>query len=125
MNIRNKADIAQIIRSKEPLSDDDGKEFAEAVVRLILDLSKEDGKIRQISLGSEWAVSYLLLQGSQVTHYRGYPDNFIQKQSSMGAAIILTGVGETQSDNKDAMLQGGIYAVGEYRKPESTSFRTP
>ena len=78
-------------------------------MRLILDLSKTEGKIRQISLGSEWAVSYLLLQGSQVMHYRGYPDHIVQKQSGMGAAIILTGVGETQSDNKDAVLQGEIY----------------
>ena len=118
-NIRNKEDIAQIIRSKEPLTDDDGKEFAEAVVRLILDLSKAEGKIRQISLGSEYAVSYVLLQGSQVTHYSGYPNHIVKRPSGVGAAIILTGVGETQSDNKDAVLQGGIYAVGEFRKPES------
>jgi hypothetical protein len=50
----HKEDIATIIRSKEPLTDDGGKEFAEAVVRLILGLSNTEGKIQGISSGSSW-----------------------------------------------------------------------
>lgn len=79
-----------MIRSKEPLMDDDGKEFAEVVVRLILYLSNTEGKIQKISIGSEWGMSYVLLQGSQSTLYRGYPNYIIQKQRSVGAAIVIT-----------------------------------
>ena len=89
--------------------DDDGKEFAEVVVRLILYLSNTEGKIQKISIGSEWGMSYVLLQGSQSTLYRGYPNYIIQKQRSVGGS---------HRNNKDAVLQGGIYAVEELRKPE-------
>ena len=68
--------------------------------------------------GSEWIISYCLIQGGVITQYKGYPDFIPRKNTGEGATIVLTGVGEVQSDQNDVTLQGGIYTVGQLRKRE-------
>ena len=109
---QTKDDICLLINSRSPMLDDGGKVFATALIRRILDFADSEGKLQRTSVGSDWEVSYVLKQGSQTTKYRGYPD-FIIRKDGIGASFILVAVGETQSDKKDAVMQGGIYAVGK------------
>ena len=104
----SREDMQIIIRAKEPLTDDGGKVFARAFIKLIMDFALIDGTLQPVSSGSEWAVSYSLIQGDSVTRYRGF---IMRKDSGIGARFILTGVGESQSNLKDS----------ELRKPESNN----
>ena len=108
-----------LIRSKEPLTDDGGKVFGTSLVRLIMNFAAVEGSLQTVSMGSEWSVSFCLQQGDSITHYRGFPNFILRKDVGVGAAFVITGVCESQSNLKDPVLQGGIYAVGELRKRES------
>ena len=86
---------------------------------MILDYAQAQGTLQDVSSGSEWSVSYMLRQDGRITQYRGYPD-FIVREDGVGTTVIVTGVGEMQSDRRDAVLQCGIHAVGQFRHPEAT-----
>ena len=58
---------------KKPLTNGRWKLFAMAVVRTIMDFSGAECALQTVSSGSEWSVSYSLLQGSHVIHYTGPP----------------------------------------------------
>ena len=116
---QRKDDIRTLIRSLSPLTDNGGKQFATSMIRLILDYAQAQGTLQDVSSGSEWSVSYMLRQGGHITQYRGYPD-FIVREDGIGATVIVTGVGEMQSDRRDAILQCGIYTVGQFQHPEAT-----
>ena len=110
-----KEDVKLLIRSQEPITDDAGKLFGMSLIRLVMSFASMEGPVQAVSMGSEWSVSFCLLQGDNLTHYRGFPD-FIVRRDGSGATFVIIGVGEAQSNEKDAVLQGGIYAVGQLLK---------
>lgn len=114
-----KEDVKLLIRSREPLTDDAGKLFGMSLIRLIMSFASKEGSVQSVSMGSEWSVSFCLLQGENRSHYRGFPDFIVRRDGSGGATFVVIAVGEAQSNEKDAVLQGGIYAVGQLRKRES------
>ena len=70
------------------------------------------------SVGSNWEVSYVLKQGSQTTKYRGYRDNFIQKD---GIVANFVAARETQTDRKDTVMQEVIYTARQFQKINATT----
>ena len=70
-NRLQKEDVKLLIRSREPLTDDGGKLFGTSIVRLIMSFAAMEGSLQAVSLGSEWSVSFCLLQGDNIMHCRG------------------------------------------------------
>ena len=63
---------------------------------------------------------FILIQKSTVTKFKGYPD-FLIRKSAVGSQYIIKAIGEMQSNERDTVLQGGIYSVGEFRKKQEVS----
>ena len=61
--------------------------------------------LQPLSMDTEWTVSFILLHGTDETSFKD-PDFIIRR--GVGASELLIAVGETQSDNWDAVMQVGV-----------------
>lgn len=109
-SLNYKRGLRQLLRTAQPLQNDTGLHFAQALLDILFDHLGKPNFVVQKS-GSLDGVNYVLWSNDTEYWFRGYPDFSIHYESDTIADRILVIMGEIQS-TRDPATQNAIYAVG-------------